>query len=104
MLKYILASLIAAVMTGCATVETKVVTKTKYVAVKFDSHLLRKCDISTPPNKEEFLKMKAAQQRNALAVYSVDLHTNLASCNDRFEELASIQKKIDEQVESKNEE
>lgn len=104
MLKYILASLVALIITGCATVETKVVTKTKYVAVKFDSYLLRQCDISTPPNKEEFLKLKAPQQRNALALYSVDLHTNLSNCNDRFKELGEIQDKLAKQVESKNEE
>ena len=90
-------------LAGCATtVETKVVKETKYVPVTIDDNLLRQCDITEPPKKEEFLKNTAVRQRNQLAVYAVDLHTNLSNCSSRLSEIKTLQAKQVQAIESRN--
>lgn len=94
---------LSAFSSGCATtVETRVVKEVRYEAIVLDTNLLRDCGFTEPPNKEEFLKNKAARQRNMLAVYSVDLHTNLINCNNRLREVRELQDKLIKTVEGRN--
>ena len=82
---------ILVMLSGCGSFgEPQVTYKTKVIAP--EDILLVDCDISTPPNKNEYLNLSMSDKEGTLTNYSLSLIKNLSVCNKQMKALREWKK------------
>lgn len=91
---YIFFTLLLLCLTGCATTQpAKVVTKTNVELIATPADLLLICQVTEPPNRDNYLLLSAREKEEVLTNYSGKLLKDLSLCNiqissiKRFQEL-----------------
>jgi len=77
-------------MTGCATtVRTVTVEKTVNIFIKPPDSLLEKCNIDSPPSRQDYKAADWPGKEALLTVHARSQITNLNACNKRIDSLKS---------------
>ncbi len=71
---------IALMMAACTTPPASP-PETRNIFIEPSTALTQNCSISTPPNKEEFLKADDEKMKSLLYKYNLDLISDLKKCN-----------------------
>lgn len=72
-------------LTGCAnTPVTQVAESVKTVPVEIPTPLLRTCEATPPPNKQEYLKVNLQGREDLLIKYAQHLLLDLKTCDDQL--------------------
>lgn len=81
-----LLSLVFCLLTGCAS-NPVAKQDTKYIVVTPTSDMIRKCDISKPPAKSDYLGLSKELREKAMSEYSAKLLNDINLCNQRWDGL-----------------
>lgn len=81
-------------LTGCAGFGSK--PNTQYVTrvTVPDDALLVDCEVSPPPNKDDYMKADPSDRELMLAQHAGKQMKNLFKCNERFSKLRSWKKEV----------
>lgn len=72
------------ILTGCSvTPKERVVTKVEYQYKSIPSALLKACQITPPPKKEEYVNASDSKKLDLLSELSIKLYGDLKACNDQ---------------------
>jgi hypothetical protein len=84
-MKTLLTLFAALSLIGCAnTPSIKVAESVKSVPVEIPSPLLRTCEATPPPNKQEYLKVNLQGREDLLIKYAQHLLLDLKNCDDQL--------------------
>jgi hypothetical protein len=82
-----------ALLSGCATVQEKVIIKTELKLIKIPDALLVKCDVTEPPTRKEYFTKTPQQKEDILIVYSIKLIQDAGNCNNQIKKIKEFQLK-----------
>ena len=90
------------VLSGCATVQEKVVVKTEYSYSDLPLHLKKKCAVTVPPDPKVYPKLNAQHKEELLTVYSINLLGDLNNCKNQISEIVRYDKEQSEKIRKLN--
>lgn len=94
-LKILTLVLTVGILTGCAWFKSKpeVEYRTKTVLVTPPNELLVKCEVTTPPDRELYVKGSWEEKEKKLVNYSLSLITEIKKCNVTIDSVAEWKKR-----------
>lgn len=82
----------AALLAGCAIEPQRVVvTKKEVTVIKSPELLLMPCAVTSPPDRQEYVKRSPSKQKNMLTNYSINLLGDLDKCNKQIQDIKDFQ-------------
>jgi hypothetical protein len=80
-------------LSACCTPEIRYVTKTEIKVIETPEILLKKCEVSSPPDRFKYVHLTDQEQEKELINYNIRLLGDLNKCNGDKEEIKAFQAK-----------
>lgn len=104
-MKLIFIIISALLISGCGSKEViKYVDKPVFVKTEIKSDLLKKCSVSQPPDKEDYLKSDYKKKESLLTDHILVLHSDINKCNNQINKIKETINEHNDLIERKNNE